>query len=80
MIIYVLSRDVLIIPLTSLGPVYVYAITEDSFSLLQTINAVSGSRQFGRTLVYSPSDTHLAVGDDVTNNLTGMYEMYDACM
>ena len=49
----------------------------DILSLTQTLNGVEGSF-FGVSLAYHPSGTQLAVGAQLANSNTGMYEMHDA--
>ena len=68
------------VPCTSLGSVYLYSMTGGIWSLTQTLNGFSTSYWFGYALSYSSTGTQFAVGAGGTNSITGMYEMYDACI
>ena len=79
--------NMLIMPCTSLGSVYVYSMTGGIWSLTQTLNVFSTNSYFGTALSYSSTGTafsysstgtQFAVGAPYTNS--GMYEMYGACI
>ena len=67
--------------LISLGAVYVYSITGDSWSLTNTLNGFIVGSSFGEALDYSPTGTQVAVGacGYGENSVIGMRcMMYDA--